>query len=170
MILVQWLDEVQAERQNVQKFFGKLDKFRDNIKPFSNMTDSVRSEVERLINSAFQCHLTFEHASSTSTESPDWNTTRSQASKKRKANVECLLCKAKNVLEVYECVIFDKKFVPTKDKELVRGSWKPAYQEQILKGNNNVDSILVGKQYTDLFMFPQFSMLRPNRDGPSRPC
>lgn len=55
---------------------------------------------------------------------------------KRKPHIECLLCKAKIVLETYECVIFDKEFVPTNDKAAVRGSWKPAYQELILKGSH----------------------------------
>lgn len=63
MIIVKWLDEVRAERQNVQKFFGKLDRFRENIKPLSKMNDSVRFEVERLINNAFQCHLSLENVS-----------------------------------------------------------------------------------------------------------
>lgn len=41
----------------------------------------------------------------------------------------------KIVLETYECVIFDKKIVQhkTKDKDVVQGTWKPAYQEYILK-------------------------------------
>lgn len=51
----------------------------------------------------------------------------------------CLMCKVKNILETYECVIFDKKFVQHKikmDTEVTEGSWKPAYQEFMLKSLN----------------------------------
>lgn len=61
LILVKWLDSVREERKNVQKFFGKLDRFRENIKPLTKIDNSVRSEVERLINNAFQCHLDLEN-------------------------------------------------------------------------------------------------------------
>lgn len=46
------------------------------------------------------------------------------------------MCKVKNILDTYECVIFDKKFVHHKvkeDTEQTEGSWKPPYQELILK-------------------------------------
>lgn len=44
---------------------------------------------------------------------------------------------AKRQLETYECVIFDKKLVENADQlesgAMIRGTWKPAYQECILK-------------------------------------
>lgn len=57
ILLTIWLDKIAEERLNVQKFFAKLKVFTNNIKPISKLDDSVRSSVERLIQSAFVCHL-----------------------------------------------------------------------------------------------------------------
>lgn len=48
---------------------------------------------------------------------------------------ECKLCLAKRQLEAYECVIFDKKLIENSDEleTIIRGTWKPSYQECILK-------------------------------------
>lgn len=61
ILIVNWLDTIAEERQNVQKYFGKLQKFTENIKPISKLSDDVRTHVEQLIHSAFECHLDFEN-------------------------------------------------------------------------------------------------------------
>lgn len=63
MLMVNWLDTIAEERKNVQKYFGKLQKFTENIKPISKLSEDVRAHVEQLIHSAFICHLDFENVS-----------------------------------------------------------------------------------------------------------
>lgn len=63
LLIVNWLDKIAEERKNVQKYFGKLQRFAENIKPISKLSDDVRTHVEQLIHSAFVCHLDFENVS-----------------------------------------------------------------------------------------------------------
>lgn len=52
------------------------------------------------------------------------------------------MCKTKKQLELYECVIFDKKYMDNADElrsgAKVQGSWKPSFKECILKGKNSI--------------------------------
>lgn len=57
--------------------------------------------------------------------------------RKRKKTMHCKMCTVKNQLEIYECIIFDKRFVENSHEfagALLHGSWKPSFQEYILKG------------------------------------
>lgn len=57
IVIVNWLDRIREERQNVQKFFGKLKYLTDNIIPISQLDSDVRFNIERLVQNAFACHL-----------------------------------------------------------------------------------------------------------------
>lgn len=57
MLLTIWMDRINEERKNVQEAFDKLKFFVDNMRPAPELSDSTKQNIERLVTSAFQCHL-----------------------------------------------------------------------------------------------------------------
>lgn len=114
-VLSIWLDKLNDERKNVYLLFEKLNYFINNLKPLSLLDDETSDRIQKLIKTAFECHLDPQHLRNTT---------------KQRKEIKCELCKAKNQLDTYECVIFDKKI---SFGENVEGTWQPSYQEAILK-------------------------------------
>lgn len=56
-VLGTWLDRVEAERKEVQKWFKKLEFFSTNLKPRSVLDPENLAKIDLLVKSAFDCHL-----------------------------------------------------------------------------------------------------------------
>lgn len=52
-----WLDKIQTERKEVQKWFKKLEFFATNLKPRSVLSSGNLHDIDLLVKSAFDCHL-----------------------------------------------------------------------------------------------------------------
>jgi E3 ubiquitin-protein ligase SHPRH len=114
-----WLDKMMTTRDLIQDSFDDLSYFYDNIKPKEQLKPSVKIKIDDLIEMAFKCHL-----------DPKLNAENDEDDEPV-AKVTCHLCLLQNELNKYECVIFDKHL--QENKTVSDGSWKPSYQELILK-------------------------------------
>ncbi|KAG4066978.1 hypothetical protein HA402_007726 [Bradysia odoriphaga] len=113
-----WLDKIEKERKEVQKWFKKLQFFSANLKPRSVLDADNLRQVDFLVKSAFECHLNKEKEGETKSPKP-------------KKSSPCLLCQVKQVLLKYECLIFSKTFVDDAKENV--GNWNPSYQETMLR-------------------------------------
>lgn len=52
-----WLNKIDDERHEVQKWFKKLDFFSTNLKPRSALDPENLRQIDLLVKSAFDCHL-----------------------------------------------------------------------------------------------------------------
>lgn len=122
-ILVTWLDKIEQERSTVIKKFAGLDYFINNLKPDHAMSEDDIFKRNYLIRTAFECHLDVPPDSDDEDEI------------ERRTNIpKCQLCRIKDKLNEYECIIFDKTIVGDKiGLDKARGTWNPSFQEIILK-------------------------------------
>lgn len=115
--LTTWIDKVNAGRRKTLKNFKDLAYFHGNLKPKSKLSEDELFKIEYLVQSAYQCHLFVPEPDSDASDS--------------EARVQtCQLCRTKDQLNEYECLIFNKRFWTENE---VRGSWNPCEQEYIFK-------------------------------------
>lgn len=96
------------------QMFENFQYFSENIKPKHELTRSESEKIERLVKSAFHCHLNPERM----------NDPKRQI---------CELCKIKQSMKVYETIIFSKQ-TNLQNAELENdGTWKITYLEHMLK-------------------------------------
>uniref|UniRef100_A0A1B0GI16 Putative dna repair protein rad16 n=1 Tax=Lutzomyia longipalpis TaxID=7200 RepID=A0A1B0GI16_LUTLO len=108
-------------RYEVVKAFKKLAFFTENVDPAKHVDAAIREKIEGLIYEAFECHLDVEQ-----------NQEEPEAPKpKKKRTVLCQLCRVKQKIRNFECVIFDKKYLENINS--LRGSWNPSMEEVIAK-------------------------------------
>lgn len=60
-----WLDKIEKQRKEVQKWFKKLEFFSTNLKPQSVLDAENCERIEFLVKSAFDCHLNKEEEDKT---------------------------------------------------------------------------------------------------------
>ncbi len=142
-VIGSWLDKIEKERKEVQKWFNKLEFLSANLKPRSVLDPNSQQQIDALVKAAFDCHLEKEEETEKvngiyNVPSELFFTTSYLKKKKQKAPEKkkrslCLLCQVKQVLLKYECLIFDKTFVDDIDRENL-GSWNPSFQEAMLRG------------------------------------
>lgn len=113
-------------RKRVQNAFKELEFFTEKIRPGYVQTDNDRNAIQALIQSAAECHLTKEEEPEDDEEGIAYEPVA-----KTKRKITCQLCQVKILLVEYECKIFDKTF--NVDKNEGDGTWKPSYQEWIIR-------------------------------------
>lgn len=121
--LTTWLDKVVDHRNRVYQAFESLKFFTEKIKPNYVQTDEERQKIMLLVESAADCHLDL-------LTRPVEDEEEEPATKMMKKS-KCTLCIVKAVMMEYETKIFDKAFDEEKEEE--KGTWKPSYQEWIVK-------------------------------------
>ncbi|XP_029716556.2 E3 ubiquitin-protein ligase SHPRH [Aedes albopictus] len=117
--LTVWLDKIAQNRTQLQKAFKSIDYFVTNLKPKHLWPDSVKAPFEKLVQTAFLCHL--------DPELPDLPV------QERMKRPTCVLCNVKSVLTQYECVIFQMEVVEDGPTTKTKGSWQITTQELIIR-------------------------------------
>lgn len=112
-----WLEKVKGYRDQLKKAFKTIDFFISNLKPKHLWSVEVRDRIEKLVRTAFLCHLDPELA-----ELPE---------KEKRKRPTCVLCEVKTTLNHYECVIFQKQFMESTNT--TEGSWQVTANEVIIK-------------------------------------
>lgn len=125
MALTQWLDNLNADRVGVYESFKKLTYLTENLKALPLLDADVRAKVQKLIDSALDCHLDL------------------QGGRRRRKETQpkmCELCLAKEQLEKYERFIQPEKKNDTdkdRDKKKKQGKtkekWKLSQMEHTLR-------------------------------------
>lgn len=117
--LTVWLDKLAQNRAQLQKAFKSIDYFVTNLKPKHLWPADVKDPIEKLVQTAFLCHL--------DPELPDLSV------QERMKRPTCVLCNVKSVLTQYECVIFQMELVEDGPATKTKGSWQMTVQELLLR-------------------------------------
>ncbi|XP_062553658.1 E3 ubiquitin-protein ligase SHPRH [Armigeres subalbatus] len=117
--LTVWLDKLAQNRLQLQKAFKSIDYFVKNLKPKHLWPATEKDAIEKLVRTAFLCHL--------DPDLPDL------PMKERMKRPTCVLCNVKSVLTQYECVIFQMEVVENGPNAKTKGSWQITTQELVLR-------------------------------------
>ncbi|XP_058066092.1 E3 ubiquitin-protein ligase SHPRH [Anopheles bellator] len=122
LVLTNWWDRIIERRSALKAAFAKLEFFVENLKPNHEWASGVRVRIERLVSTAFACHLDPAlHADSDEAEVD--RTDRGPPAPR------CLLCMVKDTVQELEAILFAKVNLQT----ATGGLYQMTKEETLLK-------------------------------------